>query len=89
MGVYSDQRHDDVRFVASSGDIAEALRELFSEATLAFGAEPRSLVTRDVWGDEYMVVLGTTSCARPSSHHGDPCEDVNVSSSENEFAPAP
>jgi hypothetical protein len=85
MGVYSDQRHDDVRFVASKGDVAEALRELFSEATLAFGGEPRSLVTRDAWGDEYMVVLGTASCARPPSHHGDPCEDVSDGSSGTEF----
>lgn len=72
---YSEQRKDQVRFVASSGDVAERLRALFDEARLFFGVEPRSLVTRDAWSDEYVVVLGTASCEQLSNHHGDPCAD--------------
>jgi hypothetical protein len=76
MGVfYSEQRKDDVRFVASTGDAAERLRSLFSDARVLLGSEPRSLVTRDAWSDEYLVVLGTASCEHSSNHHGDPCAD--------------
>jgi hypothetical protein len=85
MGMYSDQRHEDVRFVAPTGDVAEALRALFSEASRVFGGEPQSLVVRDAWGDEYMVVLGTATCVRSASHHGDPCADVGDNPSGTGF----
>jgi hypothetical protein len=86
MGAYSEQRHDDVRFVPSTGDIADTLRQLFVEATVVFGDEPRSIVTRDGWGDEYMVVLGTTTCERASSsHHGETCADLTDNSGASGF----
>ncbi|MEO8177967.1 MAG: hypothetical protein ABI895_03950 [Deltaproteobacteria bacterium] len=77
MGPFiSEQRREDVRFVASTGDIAERLRALFNDARSRFGSEPRSLVTRDAWSDEYLVVLGAASCEHSSNHHDDPCADL-------------
>lgn len=73
--LYSERRKDEVRFVASSGDTAERLRALFLDASLLSGTEPRSLVTRDAWSDEYLVVLGRASCERTANHHGVPCAD--------------
>jgi hypothetical protein len=72
---YSEQRKEDVRFVAPSADAAERLLGLFSAARGVFGSEPRSLVTRDGWSDEYLVVLGTASCDHSPNHHGPPCAD--------------
>jgi hypothetical protein len=72
---YSDQRKDDVRFVAPTADAAERLLGLFSVARGFFGSEPRSLVTRDAWSDEYLVVLGTASCDSSLNHHGPPCAE--------------
>ena len=81
----SEQRRDDVRFVASTGDIAERLRALFSDARSHLGSEPRSLVTRDAWSDEYLVVLGAASCEHSSNHHDDPCADLGSFTDGNSY----
>ncbi|HEU4578465.1 MAG TPA: hypothetical protein VFS67_09430 [Polyangiaceae bacterium] len=82
-GSLPERRRDDVRFVASTGLYAERLRDVFEAASAFFGTAPRSLVLRDDWGDEYLIVLGTTTTdcimedgIKPASHHG-PCAEPN------------
>ena len=86
-GNLPNQRRDDVRFVASTGPAAERLVDVFEAATAFFGTEPRSLVLRDDWGDEYLVVLGTTTtdCMKASSHHSGPCAEPNPYSNDPSF----
>ena len=91
-GNLPEQRRDDVRFVASTGPYAERLLDVFEAATAFYGTEPRSLVLRDAWGDEYLVVLGTTTTdcimadgMKPSSHHSDPCAEPNPYSNDPSF----
>lgn len=87
-GNLPDQRRDDVRFVvASEGPTAERLIDVFEAATAFFGTEPRSLVLRDDWGDEYLVVLGTTTtdCMKAASHHTGPCAEPNPYSNDPSF----
>jgi hypothetical protein len=83
-GSLPERRRDDVRFVASTGPYAERLLDVFEEAGALFGSEPRSLVLRDDFGDEYLVVLGTTTTdcimadgMKPTSHHSGPCAEPN------------
>lgn len=91
-GSLPEQRRDDVRFVASTGLYAERLRDVFEAATEIYGAVPRSLVLRDDWGDEYLVVLGTTTTdcimadgMKPASHHSGPCAEPNPYSNDPSF----
>jgi len=86
-GNLPDQRRDDVRFVAYSGPNADRLIDVFETATAFFGSEPRSLVLRDAWGDEYLVVLGTTTtdCMKAASHHSGPCAEPNPYSDDPSF----
>jgi hypothetical protein len=86
-GNLPEQRRDDVRFVASDGDDAQRLVDVFEAATAFFGTEPHSLVLRDAWGDEYLVVLGTTTtdCMKASSRHSGPCAEPNPYSSDPSF----
>jgi hypothetical protein len=89
-GNLPDQRRDDVRFVvASEGPTAERLIDVFEAATAFFGTEPRSLVLRDDWGDEYLVVLGTTTtdCMKAASHHSGPCAEPPYSNDPSFEAP--
>ena len=86
-GNLPEQRHDDVRFVASTGSNAARLIDVFEEATAFFGSEPRSLVLRDAWGDEYLVVLGTTTtdCVMAEGHHSGSCAEPNSYSDDPSF----
>jgi hypothetical protein len=92
-GSLPDQRRDDVRFVASTGAYAERLIDVFEAATAFFGTEPRSLVLRDAWGDEYLVVLGTTTTdcftadegSKAAGHHGGNCAEPNPYSNDPSF----
>jgi len=86
-GDLPDQRRDDVRFVAYSGPNAERLIDVFATATAFFGTEPRSLVLRDAWGDEYLVVLGTTTtdCMKATSHRSGPCAEPDPYSDDPSF----
>lgn len=86
-GSLPEQRRDDVRFVASNGSDAERLLDVFETATAFYGTEPRSLVLRDPWGDEYLIVLGTTTtdCMKAASHHSGPCAEPNPYSDDPSF----
>jgi hypothetical protein len=87
-GNLPDQRRDDVRFVvASEGPDAQRLIDVFETASNFYGTEPRSLVLRDAWGDEYLVVLGTTTtdCMKATSHHSGPCAEPNPYSNDPSF----
>jgi hypothetical protein len=68
MGQFVEARRDDVRFVAPSGDTADRLRMLFSEAP-----DGRRVVSDAT--DTYLVVIGSASCGRTGPHHGEPCPD--------------
>jgi hypothetical protein len=91
-GNLPERRRDDVRFVASTGPYAERLRDVFEAASAFFGTEPRSLVLRDDWGDEYLIVLGTTTTdcimedgIKPAIHHTGPCAEPNPYSKDPSF----